>query len=312
MGHFLYNLRNRFIKPYNTGYLPEQDGHKIFFQEIGNPEGQPVIYFHGGPGGSGKPHHAATYNLKKYRVILFDQRGGGLSEYKDQVKHNTIQKTVEDANRLLDYLNVKTKVIAAGCSWGATCALVFAETYPKRVKKIIVNAIFLGRAKDVAKLSPVIDLFYPDMWADVQKVAGKEDPDTYFTRLIFSPKKADQQKAMKYYKTLEHTTTGGDLSYAFPNQEYSDKEIAKFRIFMHFQINHFFLKENQIIKDAGKIKNIPTEIYQDRWDPCCPPYEAYDLHRALPKSKLHMIAASGHVHPDMFWQMYQDNLKDYK
>ena len=149
MKHFWYNLRNRFIKAYNTGYLPEQDGHRIFFQEIGNPHGQPVICFHGGPGGSGKVAFAYSYNLKKYRILILDQRGCGLSESAAPFKHNTSQKIVEDANRLLDYLHIKTKVISAGCSWGSTCALLFAETYPEKVKSILVNAIFLGRKVDV-------------------------------------------------------------------------------------------------------------------------------------------------------------------
>lgn len=312
MVHFWYNLRNRFVKAYNSGYLPEQDGHKIFFQEIGNPKGQPVICFHGGPGGSAGISYAYSYNLKKYRIILFDQRGCGLSEYKEAFKDNTIQKTAEDANRLLDYLQIKTKVVVAGCSWGSTCALFFSETYPERVKKIIVNAIFLARKKDAEYLTPIIPLFYPDMWDELKVIAGKEQPDKYFGKLLFSEKRADQQKAMKYYKSLESQTSDGALSYTFDGREYTDKEIQKFRVFMHYQMNDFFMKENQILGNANKIKDIPVEIYQDRWDPCCPMYQAYDLHKALPKSKLHLIPAFGHIHEKMFWKMYQDNLHDYK
>ena len=312
MAHFWHNLRNHFVKAYHSGYLPEQNGHKIFFQEIGNPKGQVVISFHGGPGSGAKVSSAYPYNLKKYRVIIFDQRGCGQSEYNDAFKNNTIQKTAEDANRLLDYLNIKTKVVVSGCSWGSTCALFFAETYPERVKKVIVNAIFLGRKKDIEYLTPIIPLFYPDMWDDLKQIAGKQHPDKYFGKLLFSDKPADQQKAMKYYKSLESQTASGVLSYEFKDKEYTDKEIQKFRIFMHYQMHDFFMKENQILKNAKKIANIPVEIYQDRWDPCCPMYQAYDLHKALPKSKLHIIPAFGHVHEDMFWKMYQDNLNDYK
>ena len=312
MAHFLYHLRNRFIKAYDSGYLPEQDGHKIFFRQIGNPKGQPVICFHGGPGSGSSLSYAYNYNLKKYRVIVFDQRGCGQSEYKEAFKNNTIQKTAEDANRLLDYLNIKTKVVVAGCSWGSTCALFFAETYPERVKKVIVNAIFLARKKDAEYLTPIIPLFYPDMWDELKQIAGKTSPDAYFGKLLFSDKNADQQKAMKYYKSLEKETSDGALSYEFQEKVYTDKEIQKFRIFMHYQLNDFFLKENQILKDAHKIADIPVVIYQDRWDPCCPMYQAYDLHKALPKSKLHVIPVFGHVHEDMFWKMYQDNLNEYK
>lgn len=312
MRRFLHNLHNRFVKAYNSGYLPEQNGHKIFFQEIGNPKGQPVISFHGGPGSNSSVFFAYHYNLKKYRVIIFDQRGCGKSEYEEPFKNNTIQKTVEDANRLLDYLQIKTKVVVSGCSWGSTCALVFAETYPERVKRIIVSAIFLGRKKDAEYFTPIIPLFYPDMWDELTQIAGKECPDKYFGTLLFSDKHADQQKAMKYYKSMEKETSDGALSYEFKEKEYTDKEIQKFRVFMHYQMNGFFLEENQILQNAKKIANIPLEIYQNRWDPCCPMYQAYDLHKTLPKSKLHVIPVFGHVHKDMFWKMYQDNLHDYK
>ena len=312
MTHFWYNLRNRFVKAYNTGYLPEQDGHRIFFQEIGNPKGEPVICFHGGPGSGAKVSYAYSYDLKKYRVIIFDQRGCGKSEYKDAFKNNTIQKIAEDANRLLDYLGIKSKVIASGCSWGSTCALFFAETYPKRVKRIVVSAIFLGRKKDAENMTPTSALFYPDMLDEIKQVAGRENPDDYFGKLLFSTKKADQQKAMRYYKTLEEITGDAALSYSFSEKEFTDDEIHEFRIFMHFQLNNFFLKENQILKDATKVKDIPMEIYQDRLDPCCPPYQAYELHKATLKSKLHIIPVPGHVHAEMFWKMYQDNIHDYK
>ena len=132
------------------------------------------------------------------------------------------------------------------------------------------------------------------------------------SKLLFSKKRADQQKAMKYYKSLESQTSDGVLSWHFKEKEYTDKEIQKFRIFMHYQMNDFFMKENQILANVKKIKDIPMEIYQDRWDPCCPMYQAYDLHKALPKSNLNLIPVFGHVHEKMFWRMYQDNLNDYK
>ncbi len=312
MAHFWHNLRNRFVKAYNSGYLPEQDGHQIFFREIGNPKGQPVICFHAGPGLSSSVAQAYSYNLKKYRIIIFDQRGCGLSRYKDAFKNNTLQKTIEDANRLLDFLQIKTKVIAAGCSWGSTCALVFAESYPEKVKKIIVNAIFLGRKKDMECLTPVTSLFYPDMWDEIKRIAGNINPEKYFGKLLFSTKSADQQKAMKYYETLDYTTSAAAPSYEFKDRKCTDKEIQIFRVYMHYQLHDCFLKENQILKNASKIKGIPTEIYQNRWDPSCPPYQAYDLHKALPDSNLHMIPVRGHIHEEMFWRMYLDNLNDYK
>lgn len=309
---FLYKLRNRFLKPYHTGYLPEKDGHEIYFQEAGNPKGIPVITFHGGPGGSAGISYAYSYNRKKYRIIMFDQRGCGLSKAKDPLYKNTIQDTVADAKRLLDFLGIKEKVVSAGCSFGSTCAILFAETYPEQVRMLLVNAIFLGRKQDAENLTPVAKYFYPDMLDDLYKVAKTKDLDAYFGKLILSNKKADNVKAMKYYKTFERVTGGTDLSYHFKDEEYTDKAIAKFKIFMHYQIHNAFLKDNQLLKNAKKIAHIPAQIYENRWDPCCPPYQAFELHQALPKSKLHMVPSQGHISDTMFWQMYVDNLNDYK
>ena len=98
----------------------------------------------------------------------------------------------------------------------------------------------------------------------------------------------------------------------FLNLGLKNCEIAKFQIFMHYKINNSFLAENQILEDCYKISHIPTHIYQNRWDPCCPPSQAYLLDKPLPKSKLFLRADKGHVSNSLFWQMYLDNVKDYK
>ena len=126
------------------------------------------------------------------------------SQAKDPLYKNTIQDTVADAKRLLDFLGVKEKVVSAGCSFGSTCAILFAETYPEQVRMLLVNAIFLGRKQDAENLTPVAKYFYPDMLDDLYKVAKTKDLDAYFGKLILSNKKADNVKAMKYYKTFEH------------------------------------------------------------------------------------------------------------
>ncbi len=243
---------------------------------------------------------------------MFDQRGCGLTKSKEPLYKNTIQETVADAKRLLDFLGIKEKVVAAGCSFGSTCAILFAETYPEQVRMLLVNAIFLGRKQDAENLTPVAKYFYPDMLDDLYKVAKTKNLDAYFGKLILSNKKADNVKAMKYYKTFEHVTGRASLSYRFKDKEYTDKDIMEFKIFMHYQMQGAFLKGNQLLKNAKKIAHIPAEIYENRWDPCCPPYQAFELYKALPKSKLHMVPSRGHISDKMFWQMYMDNLNDYK
>lgn len=292
------------LKPYHTGYLPAEDGHRVYYQEVGNPNGIPVISFHGGPGGSGRTKHAQIFNLKKYRVLLFDQRGCGLSTYQDPLYKNTTLKTVNDAKRLIEHLKIQRKVIISGGSFGATCALLFAETYPEYVSKLVLNSVFLARFKDADNASPIIKFFYPDFLNELQEQAGKKNIFDYYYGLLFSKKRSDQVKAVHYYRGLEHMA--GLLNPSFTTTKISDDDIRRFRIFMHYQKNNFFLKENQLLKDAKKIIHIPTLIYQNRLDFCCPPYQAFELYQTLNKSKLVIVADQGHGSPKLFKTIRKD------
>ncbi len=312
MKHFWYHLKNKLSKPYHTGFLPEKEGHTIYFQEVGNPNGSPLIVFHGGPGDSGDIGYTYTYDRQKYRIIIFDQRGCGRSLSQKPLEHNTIQDITKDAMRLLDYLNIKGKVTVAGGSWGSTCALHFSETYPNRVKRIIVYAVFLARQKDAQYMSPITPLFYPDAIEILKKQAKGQPLDKYFGKLLFSNNHQNNLKAMQYYKSLEEITSDASLSVNFMPRKFSDKEINEFRIYMHYQLNHFFLKPNQLLKEAKRIVGIPMEIYQNRLDPCCPPYQAYELHQAIPNSHIHILPDKGHISEQMFWKIYVDNVNDYQ
>lgn len=308
MSIFTFKLRNRFIRPYTTGFLPEQDGHCIFYQEVGNPKGEPVLVFHGGPGGQCYPFFACTFNLKKQRIIMFDQRGCGKSKFDDPLYKNTSQNTIDDALRLLKYLNISERIVCTGGSWGSTLALLFAETYPQKVKKIIVNCIFLARRKDIENITPIASYFYPDAVETVRDIANGQDLDKYYSGLLASGVRSNQEKAVQYYKKLKKTASDGSLTVNFSKGEISDKDILKFSIFMHYKCHNYFLKENQLLLDIKKIKNIPTEIYQNRLDFCCPPYQAFELYKSLSKAKFFLIPDRGHGSDMLFYEMYKNNL----
>lgn len=138
-----WNLFKRPIQPYHKGFLPTKDGHDIFFQQFGNAAAdnrKTILVFHGGPGGSSKYKHTLHYNLKKYRVILFDQRGCGQSICANALYQNTTNDLLDDANRLLNHLQITGKIIVGGGSWGSTLALLFAQKYPHRVSKLVLNS----------------------------------------------------------------------------------------------------------------------------------------------------------------------------
>lgn len=307
MCRFIWRLKRRFVKSVTDGYLPVCDGHKIYYQCFGNPKGKPVLSFHGGPGGSSRAKHAAVWPLKTHFVICFDQRGCGKSETKRPLYKNTIFDTVRDGMRLLDYLGIREKIIVAGGSYGATCAVLFAEEYPSRVRKLVVNSVFLARPQDYRFSSPSALLFYPDVLHMFQKQSGGMDIETYFDKLLFSKKRADNERAVRYWGAFEHQL--GDLAPTFPRRSVSDAAILNARIMRHYVKNRFFLKRNQLIDNIKRLTGIPTLIVQNRLDFCCPPAQAYELHRALKRSRLVLVPDSGHGSDMLFYTLYLENKK---
>lgn len=289
----MFSFFHRMPKPYDTGWLITEKGHEIYYQQFGNPKGFPVLSFHGGPGGCGRAKHASHYDLGKWRVILFDQRGCGQSRYENLLNENTSLAAVRDGMALLTHLKIKEKVTVSGGSYGAGLALLFAETYPTRVKQLILNSVFLMRRQDAEWVSHDSRLFYPDLIDEMRCQAGSKDLTSFYHRLIFSDKYKDLQQAQKYYGSYEKMLGQTDVSFD-KTPALTDNGIRFTQIYMHYEKNHFFVEENQILKDIDVISHIPTLIVHNRLDFCCPVVQAYDLSQALPHSKLVIVPDKGH------------------
>lgn len=305
IGYFLWKFKSYFVKPVVTGYLPECEGHTIYYQCFGNPKGIPVLVFHGGPGGSSRPKHASVWPLKTHYVICFDQRGCGKSESKQPLYKNTPQMAIRDGLKLLNHLGIKEKVVVSGGSYGATLAVLFAEEYLSRVRKLVINCVFLARSVDYHLASPVSPLFYPDVLHMLQKQSGGMDVEIYFDKLLFSKKRTENERAVRYWGSFERQL--GDLMPKFPKRIVSDKDILRTRIMRHYVKNRFFLKKNQLLDATRRIEFLPTLIVQNRMDFCCPPSQAYELHRSLKRSKIILVPDFGHGSDRMFYTLYLQN-----
>lgn len=301
----IFSWFSRDPRPYDTGYVSVGEGHSLYYQQFGNPKGSVVLSFHGGPGGSGRAKHASHYDLKKWRVVLFDQRGCGHSLYQDAFRNNTSTATIKDALCLLNNLKIKGKITVAGGSFGAGLALLFAEAYPARVRQLILNSVFLMRPEDAEWVTKGSRLFYPDMLDELaRQVAGKELVKAYH-RLIFSDKYLDIQKAQRYFGSYEHQL--GELQPSFERvPALTDNTIRSGRIYLDYEKNHFFVGSNQILDNIGRIRTIPAIIVHNRLDFCCPVVQAYDLHQALPKSRLVIVPDKGHGSRALFQALEQE------
>ena len=281
-------------KPFNSGFWPVKDGHSVYFAEYGNPLGEPILVFHGGPGGGSRPGHATFANLRKYRVIMFDQRGCCRSEPLGKLEFNDTECLLDDAERLLKFLNVNKRIILRGASWGATLALEFAQRNPKRVKKMLLSQVFLADEKDEYWEFEGKKWHYPEFVEELFEKSGGEVVD-FFAKEISSNSAREQLDAANYYGWYERV--GCSLTPMWNNsQMLDDKTLAELRIFMHYRKNKFFIeKSKRIMSNIDKIKNIETVIVHNRLDFVCPLIGAYELNKALNKSRLVIVPEFGHV-----------------
>lgn len=277
------------------GYLTKQ-GHEIYYRAYGNPQGTPIISFHGGPGGASREKYARLFDLKKYYFIQFDQRGCGASVSADFLHENTTQKTLQDAFDILQQLNIQKPVISHGVSWGATLALLFAETYPEIVQKIIVSSVFLARTYDADWITRDSIRFYPDLWTEMKKQINTDNVQKQYYDMLFSDNPTAQNKALSYLGSYEYML--GSLHPHFTERaDFNEQNLQEARIYFYYAQNHYFLQDDQILQNADKIRNIPTLITHNRMDFCCPVQQAWDLHTALPQSVIHIVPDYGHTSP---------------
>lgn len=287
------------IEPYTTGTLKVSDLHTLYYEEVGNPDGKPIVFLHGGPGGGIDPLHRRFFDPQQWRVILFDQRGCGRSVPHAELRQNTTWDLVSDIERLRIHLGIDRWVVFGG-SWGSTLALAYSQTHPAACKGLILRGIFLLRSKELSWFyQEGASYFFPDAWEDYLKpIPPAERHDliaAYYGRLT-SEDPLIRQEAARAWSVWEASTSkllpDVGLQQRFGESQFAD---AFARIECHYFINKgFFQQENQLLDGCDRIRQLPTVIVQGRYDVVCPPMSAWDLHQALPQSELILIADAGH------------------
>ena len=293
-------------KIFNDGYLPKVDEHQVYFVEMGNPRGIPVLVFHGGPGGGMNLRYAQPFDRRKYRVILFDQRGCGKSLPLGEMKNNNTAALLDDAARLLKYLGIEDKIIVRGASWGSTLALLFAEKYPEKVRKLLLSQIYLADEIGLKWNMETSRLFYPDIWEKIESEAQTGEPILdYYANLINSDDVMKQIKAANLAGSYERCL--GAVNPRLGYKELLPENLAEIRISLNYLRERYFMTENQIAKNVEKIAEIPTLMVHNRLDMVCPLQSAYNLHKKLPKSKLVVVSGRGHFGPQLgeaiYWEI---------
>ncbi|MEM0950545.1 MAG: prolyl aminopeptidase [Cyanobacteria bacterium P01_H01_bin.74] len=288
------------IEPLKTFYLPVGDGHALYVEELGNPEGQPIVFLHGGPGGGFTEKHRQVFDPAYYRIVLFDQRGSGKSTPHASLDANTTWHLVDDLEHLRTHLDIVQWVVFGG-SWGSTLALAYAQTHPNRVKALVLRGIFLCRPEEINWFYEWggASWLFPQFWQDYAAYIPEKDQNhlvaAYYKRLT-SNNIVERLQAAKSWSRWEGATSKLVPDEAVMHSFEADAHaLAIARIECHYFYHHCWLEPNQLLNNAGKISHIPTWIVHGQYDVICPFRNAWELYQALPEAHFHCIPDAGHA-----------------
>ena len=299
------------LEPYRVDYLPVEDGHEIYIEQSGNPEGAPVLYLHGGPGGATHPSLRRYFDPDHYRIILMDQRGCGKSTPTGAIEANTTWHLVGDMERIREFLNIDRWHLSGG-SWGSTLALAYAEQNRARVGSLVLRSIFLGRKKEVDWLfGGGAGLFFPEEWqqfrAFIPEAERSDMVRAYYRRLLGPDEDQKREAALNWCRWetsllhLDHDP--GSVPVLEP-----DQSLALARLETHYFANNCFLKsDDQILRDAVLLRGIPGAIIHGRYDLVTPPKSAYELRTRWLDASLHVATLAGHAanEPELIHHMVE-------
>jgi proline iminopeptidase len=287
------------IEPYDSGMLAVSPIHTIYYEQCGNPDGKPVVFLHGGPGGGLDPLYPRFFDPDAYRIVLFDQRGAGKSTPHASLEDNTTWALVGDIEKIREHFGIERWQVFGG-SWGSTLALAYSQTHPDRVTELVLRGIFLCRQKEIHWFyQEGANAIFPDVWEEYVRIIPEEERGDFLSayhRRLISDDEAVRLEAARAWSIWE-----GSTSKLFPDANLIENcgdptfALAFARIECHYFMNNaFFDSDNYLIENVGKIRHIPAVIVQGRYDVVCPAMSAWELHRAWPEAKLHITPDAGH------------------
>lgn len=295
------------IDPDEHGFADVGDGQRIYWEVCGNPDGKPVVFVHGGPGGGCSANNRRLFDPARYRIVLFDQRGCGRStphaaDLDTDLSVNTTWHLVADMEYLRVLLGVSGWQVFGG-SWGSGLALAYAQTHPERVTELVLRGVFTLRPAELSwYYQHGASMLFPDLWEDFCAPippAERGDLIAAYHRRLNDPDPAVRVPAARAWSVWEGSTItlrpDPDLRADFADERYA---LAFARIENHYFTHGGFFTDEQLIRDAHRLAGIPGVIVQGRYDVATPPATAWDLHRAWPQADFHLVDAAGHAYSE--------------
>lgn len=286
------------IAPYDHRMLEVGDGHRVYVEQSGKPDGIPVVVLHGGPGGGCSPYMRRFFDPEFFRVVLFDQRGCGKSRPFACVENNTTWDLVSDIERIRNELDIDQWIVFGG-SWGATLGLAYTQLHAARVRHLVLRGVFLATQAELDWFyGGGAGQFWPEQWsAFLSAIPQEEHGDliSAYNRRLFSGDLSTEVEFGRVWSKWENAlaSISSNGSAGDPPSEYAR---AFARLENHYFSNAAFLhRDGQLLDDVEKMAHIPGTIVQGRFDMICPPHNAFKLHQRWPASRLHMIGMAGHA-----------------
>ena len=288
------------IEPYQHFLLDVGDGHQLYVEQCGNPQGQSVIFIHGGPGGGCSTNDRRFFDPALYNIILFDQRGCGRSLPHGSLDNNTTADLVADIERIRQHFAIESWHVFGG-SWGSTLSLVYAQQHPTAVKTLVLRGIFLGREQDTnwTFSGGGAKRIYPDYWHDYISSFPEGEAQSSVAgayKLMTGQDKKLAEKIARAWATWEIRCCTLLPDDDFVKAATTDEKCWSLaRHEAHYMVNNCFLSDNQILNNCDKIKDIPTTIIHGRYDIVCPIDNAWTLLQQLPDAEFIISEQSGHA-----------------
>lgn len=286
------------IKPYAQHELAVSSLHTLYVEEIGNPEGIPVIVVHHGPGAGSDPHTRRFFDPQHYRIIQFDQRGCGRSTPHLTLKENTTALLIEDIDAIRAFFSIKQFVLC-GAGFGSLLSLLYAQKHPHHVKALLLHQVFLGRKSDIDWFyKEGASFVYPDYWSEFINFIPETERHNilgYYEQCLQGSNELARMSAAKSWALWEARCSSLQ-PHLYVLDQYSDPHFALSlaTIESYYVNNQFFIEDNQILNNIHKIRHIPTYIVHGRFDLVSPLAGAFALHQSIPASNLRIVRDAGH------------------
>jgi proline iminopeptidase len=280
------------LEPFRKAHLDVDGGHRIYFEESGNPNGFPVLFVHGGPGSQTRAAHRRFFDPDFYRIILFDQRGCGQSTPAGSLVVNTTAHLVADMEALRRHLGLNTWLLFGG-SWGSTLILAYALVHRDAVSGMILRGVFLGSRAEVEWFLRGVRQFVPEAWADFSRGAG-DDIFEYYRTALDDSRPEEVARAARRWSDYENRLMEPAKAAAPAGATSGQEAIGGLRIQMHYMANHFFLRPGELLDNLWRLRKLPVTIVQGRLDMVCPPTTAYEVAQCIDGAQLRVVANGGH------------------